>query len=215
MMWGLYLAAAVIVLCLLFWGIHRLNERILGKKEMEGYTMQLTGEVVASQRERKRSMAGIMGTNLWMRREYDYNVYRAVVRYQVNGVNYEIRACEDELVLPIPGRRAMVFADRQNPANAQVWTYRKYKKRLKIDRRDEKYIYCSSGFKKEIPIPLYLVEDGAVPGRYLVERYGYYHLFQPEDERGRSLKGFVKELLGGMSGDPLYDEKKNEWNRES
>ncbi len=215
MMWALYLAAAVSILCLLFKGLCVLNERMLEKRELEGYTMQLTGEVAGSQRERKRSMAVILETSPWLRSKYDYNVYRAVVRYQVNDVIYEIRSCEDELVLPIPGRRAMVFADRQNPANARVWTRKKYKKRLKIQRRDEEYIYCSSGFKKEIPIPLYLAEEGAVPGRYLVERYGYYHLFQPEDERGRSLKGFVKELLAGMSGDPLYEEKKNEWNRES
>ena len=213
MMWALYLMAAACVLCLLFKGIDKLNEKMLGKKEMEGYTMQLTGEVAASRRERKRSMAGIMDRNSSLHRGYDYNVYRAVVRYQVNGVDYEVQACEDELVLPIPGRRAMVFADRQNPANARVWTQRKYKKRLKIQRRDEKYIYCSCGFKKEIPIPLYLVEDGAAPGRYLVERYGFYNLFQPEDERGRSLKGFMKELLGGMTGDPLYDERGNEWER--
>lgn len=212
----LYLMAATVVFYLIYKGINSLNEKMLGKKEVKGYTMQLTGEVVGLEKEKKLHVIGaLLGKYSGTVRHYEYNVYRTVVRYQVNGTVYETAACEDSPYVPVAGRRAMVFVDRENPANARIWTDQKYKKRLKIWKRDEKYVYCSCGLKKEIRIPIYLVEEGAVPGRYLVERYGYYHLYQPEDEKQRTAKGFVRELGAGIAGDPLYDERKNEWERES
>lgn len=47
---------------------------------------------------------------------------------------------------------------------------------------DSDYVYCAYGLKKNIKIPVAETEAGAVPGCFLVYKYGFYHLEQPEEQ---------------------------------
>ena len=119
-----------------------------------------------------------------------WSVYSPIVSYTLDGMIYEIDAQDYTLQHPVLGRKAMVFYDDAKPEKAAVYNMHPYKKHLKITAVDEQYAYCSCGFKRNISILRNELPERAVPGRYLVFRYGFYDLEQPED--------YKKTLLDGM-----------------
>ncbi len=178
------------------------------KKYKQKYKTQVLGEVIGHEKKERidwvlwilRILAAVQNPIHW-REKYKYTVYSPTIKYEVQGNVYEVNARDYERCMPIVGRKAFVVYCDWNPGDACVWTQRKYRKPIKIQKRDEEYIYCAYGLKKNIRIPLAEVEGRAVPGRFLVHKYGFYHLLQPEE---------IKKTFVEMMENPLM-EKRDEY----
>lgn len=158
------------------------------RKKAKFYDGETIGEVVSDGLDTRRdTMIEII--NALPTENFDdveYKVYNPIVRYEVDGVEYEVESEYYSKVRPIHGRKARVLYKTENPRQAYVWIEQKYKKPLKILKKDELYFYCACGFRKNIKILTDAVPERAVPGQFLVEKYGFYYVEKP-CEQARSL----------------------------
>ncbi len=158
------------------------------RKKAKLYDGETIGEVVSDGIDTRRdTMIEII--NALPTENFDdveYEVYNPIVRYAVDGVEYEVESEYYSKVRPVHGRKARVLYKTENPRQAYVWTEQKYKKPLKILKKDEQYFYCALGLRKNIKIPVEAVPERAVPGQFLVEKYGFFYVEKP-CEQARSL----------------------------
>lgn len=154
-----------------------------GKKYRKKFGGEVIGTVIGNGKRKQYDIFLFLCSGRSAYRHSAYNAFSPIVKYSVDDCEYEIDAEDYTTHMPVLGRRARVIYNPADPAQACVYLPRKYGKRLKVDRRDEQYIYCSKGMKKDIAIPLELTEERAVPGRFVVEKYGFCHLEQPEDRK--------------------------------
>lgn len=158
------------------------------RKKAKRYDGETIGEVVSDGIDiRRDTMIEIINAlpteNL---DDVEYEVFNPIVRYEVDGVEYEVESEYYSKVRPVHGRRAKVLYKTDNPREAYVWTEQKYKKPLKILKKDEQHFYCALGLRRNIKIPVTAVPERAVPGQFLVDRYGFYYVEQPREQQ-RSL----------------------------
>ena len=158
------------------------------RKKAKSYDGETIGQVVGDGVDTKRDamieiINALPAENL---DDVEYEIYNPIVRYEVDGVEYEVESEYYSKVRPIHGRKAKVLYKTDNPRQAYVLTEQKYKKPLKIVRKDEQYFYCASGLRRNIKIPVGEVPERAVPGQFLVEKYGFYYVEKP-CEQARSL----------------------------
>lgn len=154
-------------------------------KEYDGETI---GEVVADGIDTRRDVMIEIINALPAKNvdDVEYEVYNPIIRYTVDGEEYEVESEYYSKVRPVHGRKARVLYKTENPRQAYVWTEQKYKKPLKIVKKDEQYFYCVQGLNRNIKIPVGEVPERAVPGQFLVEKYGFYYVEKP-CEQARSL----------------------------
>lgn len=190
-----------------FWRKFQLIQK--ARKYRQKYKTQILGEVVGRESEERMDWLAYVVYRIGRRyhfggrkkEEFKYFVYSPIVKYEVAGFTYEKNAGDYTRSKPIIGRKALVVYCDWNPEDAYVWIQRKYRKRLKIWKKDEEYVYCACGLKKNIRIPIAETEEGAVPGRFLIHKYGFYHLEQPEE---------VETTFEEMLENPLL-EKRDEY----
>lgn len=158
------------------------------RKKAKQYDGETIGEVVRDGMDTRRDkmieiINALPAENV---EDVEYEVYNPIVRYEVDGLEYEVESEFYSKIRPIHGRKAKVLYRTDNPRQAYVWTEQKYKKPLKILKKDEQYFYCALGLRRNIKISVSDVPERAVPGQFLVERYGFYYV-EKSCEQARSL----------------------------
>jgi len=158
------------------------------RKKAKGYDGETVGEVVSDGIDTRRDavieiMNALPADNVG---DVEYEVYNPIVRYTVDDEEYEVESEFYSKIRPVHGRKAKVLYKTDNPRQAYVYTEQKYKKPLKILKKDEQYFYCAQGIQRNIKIPVKEVPERAVPGQFLVEKYGFYYVEKP-CEQTRSL----------------------------
>lgn len=132
---------------------------------------------------------------VWDKDNYTEFVYNTIVEYKVQRNIYTIHLGEFDYTPEIIGRKVKVLYDENEPSKAYARTKRKHKKHLRILQKEGMYFYCECGLRKNIELPAELVDERGVPGMFLIEKYGYYHL----EEREERKKDFTEMLENSLT----------------
>ncbi len=177
---------------------HKLSIMHKAKKCKELHRTEVVGEVVDVARRTRYNWISYLSILNRRAASYEieeaslYVVYSPIVRFTVDEREYEIDAEDYSVYTPVVGRKAIVVYNPMDLGEAYVWIKKAHKGQLKVQKRDESYIYCSCGLKKDIQIPVALTDERATPGRIVVNRYGFYPLVHPEDQKKRPLLDAVE-----------------------